>query len=75
VIPVKPLLPDELAKWELITHGRHAFNVIAGSFEIEHFHGQTNIRVLDPLRVTLESEVRGVKPAAASSEMGAPIYQ
>ena len=75
LVPIRPQVPDELAKWELITHGRESFNIVAGSFVIEHFHGRTNIRVLDPLRVTVEGEKRGAKSKVAPPEIDAPIYQ
>jgi hypothetical protein len=50
----------ELEKWRLVVQGDQAFNIAAGAFEIEHFHGKTNIRVLDTSRVTVETGKRGV---------------
>jgi hypothetical protein len=51
----------ELEKWKLVRHSDEAFNIKAGAFEIEYFHGKTNIRVLDSSRVTVEGENRGEK--------------
>jgi hypothetical protein len=70
-----PSTPDELSKWRLIRHAPDSFNIRAGSFEIEHFHGHTNIRVLDPSRVTVEGEERGVRPKSAPPGIKAPVYQ
>jgi len=54
-----------LANWKIVTHGHDAFNVEAGAFEIEYFQGQTNIRVLDLSRVTIEGAARGKKSELA----------
>jgi hypothetical protein len=54
----KPHLP-ELAKWKLERQGDDAFNIDAGAFQIEFFHGRTNIRVLDASQVTVEGKLRG----------------
>jgi hypothetical protein len=70
-LPAKP----ELVNWKIVTHGGDAFNVEAGAFEIEHFGGHTNIRVLDPSRVTIEGTRRGVKSEVAPADISVPIYQ
>jgi hypothetical protein len=46
--------------WQVIPQGQDAFTVDAGAFAIEHFGGKTNIRILDPLRVSIEGPTRGV---------------
>jgi hypothetical protein len=67
---------NELRKWKFESHGPEAFNIIAGAFVIEHFHGQTNIRVLDPSRVSVESKVRGdLKGVVAPIGIKAATYQ
>jgi len=53
-------LPAQLRAWELEVVDPNAFQIKAGDFEIEHFHGQTNIRVLNPSVVTVEGPRRGV---------------
>jgi len=68
-------LGRELEKWKLVQHGDDAFNIDAGAFEIEFFHGRTNIRVLDSARVTVEGKNRGVAPEGAPPELVAPKYQ
>jgi hypothetical protein len=68
-------LRSELAKWKVVTHGDEAFRIVAGAFEIEYFHGLTNIRVLDSSRVTIEGETRGVKSKAAPHGIRPPVYQ
>jgi hypothetical protein len=65
----------ELATWKLHEHGEEAFNIIAGAFVIEHFHGRTNIRILDSTRVTVESENRGQKSSIAPLGINAAVYQ
>ena len=49
----------ELEKWRIVAQGDKAFHISAGAFEIEHFHGMTNIRVIDASRVTVETSKRG----------------
>jgi hypothetical protein len=68
--------PSELRKWKFVSHGAEAFNIVAGAFEIEHFHGQTNIRVLDPSRVTVEGKIRGdSKSIGVPAGVRAATYQ
>lgn len=64
----------ELANWKLHHQGEEAFNITAGAFEIEHFHGRTNIRILDPSRVTVESERRGDLSPVAPAGLNPAIY-
>jgi hypothetical protein len=71
---VVPNIP-ELVKWKIVPHSENAFNVVAGSFEIEHFHGKTNIRILDPSHVTVEGATRGTKSKAAAPDIPVPVYQ
>ena len=73
--PLHNLLPYEMRKWKLTTHSEEAFSITAGSFEIEFFHGQTNIRVLDSSRVTVEDAKRGIKSKVAPPEIRPPVYQ
>lgn len=54
VTPIVPVLPAELSRWKMLVHNSNSFNVAAGAFEIEHFHGTTHIRILDNSRVTVE---------------------
>jgi hypothetical protein len=74
---IKAVAPvtTELAKWQLIKHNDEAFNIVAGSFEIEYFHGRTNIRVLDSSRVTVESRTRGEVSDIAPADLRPSIYQ
>lgn len=65
----------ELENWRLNVLGDEAFNIAAGAFEIEHFHGKTNIRVLDASRVTVEGEKRGSSLHSASPGLSPPTYQ
>jgi hypothetical protein len=65
----------ELKKWRLIVQGDEAFNIAAGAFEIEHFHGKTNIRVLDTSRVTVETGKRGVSLPDALPGLSPVSYQ
>ena len=44
---------EEMNRWRVKGNGPNAFNVSAGAFEIEHFHGQTHIRVLDSSKVSV----------------------
>ena len=66
-------IPEELAKWRYTSRGERAFSVTAGAFEIDHFHGHTNIRVLDPSTVTVqgltEDEDGRVHPAQLRTPM------
>ena len=64
----------EAAKWQVVPQGEGAFSIIAGAFEIEHFYGRTNIRVIDPLRVTIEGELRGSRTKVAPAEFCAPTW-
>jgi hypothetical protein len=64
----------ELEKWRLLVQGDE-FNVAAGAFEIEHFHGRTNIRVLDTSRVTVETGKRGVSLPDAVPGLALATYQ
>jgi hypothetical protein len=61
--------------WNFVRFGENAFNIEAGAFVIEHFHGHTNIRVLDSTCVTVEDEVRGVKSKIAPSGVRASSWQ
>ena len=51
----------ETAKWQVVPQGEGAFTIVAGALVIEHFHGRTNVRVLDSSQVTVEGELRGTK--------------
>lgn len=66
---------SELKKWRLVVQGDEAFNIAAGAFEIEHFHGKTNIRVLDTSRVTVETGKRGVSLPDALPGLTPATYQ
>lgn len=66
---------SELAKWKLTEHSDDTFTVVAGAFEIEHFHGRTNIRVLDTSSVTVEAGSRGTTPSNAPPEIKTTVYQ
>lgn len=70
-----PPISRELEKWKVVPHGDEAFNIVAGAFEIEFFHGLTNIRILDSSRVTVEGETRGVKSKAAPPNIRPARYQ
>jgi hypothetical protein len=63
----------DLESWKFIPLGPSAFNVEAGAFVIEYSRGHTNIRVLDPARITVEGGRRRVKDFALS-EFCAPIW-
>jgi len=66
----------ELEKWRVFAQGDDAFHIAAGAFEIEHFHGKTNIRVIDASRVTVETEKRGESlPNSAPGMLRPPTYQ
>ncbi len=65
----------ELEKWLLLVQGDEAFNVAAGAFKIEHFHGRTNIRVIDTSRVTVENGKRGVSLPDALPGLALATYQ
>jgi hypothetical protein len=65
----------ELKKWRLVVQGDEAFNIAAGAFEIEHFHGKTNIRVLDTSRVTVETGKRGVSLSDVLPGLTPATYQ
>jgi hypothetical protein len=67
-------LTPELAKWKFVSRNENVFNVEAGAFAIEHFHGHTNIRVLDPSRVTVEGSVRGKSIENLPPEVRPPAY-
>jgi hypothetical protein len=67
--------PSELEKWRLVVQGDEAFQIAAGAFEIEHFHGKTNIRVLDTSRVTVETDKRGVPLPDAPPGLAPATYQ
>jgi hypothetical protein len=69
------IISPELEKWKVVTHSKDAFNIVAGAFEIEHFHGRTNIRVLDASRVTVEGTKRGEKPKGVLPDIRPAIYQ
>jgi hypothetical protein len=64
----------ELEKWKIIPVSKDAFNVVAGAFEIEYFHGRTNIRVLDPTSVTVEGPNRGEKSEVAPPEVRPAVW-
>jgi hypothetical protein len=66
-----------LKKWYLVVQGDEAFNIAAGAFEIEHFHGKTNIRVLDTSRVSVEigTGKRGVSLSDAPPGLKPATYQ
>jgi hypothetical protein len=69
------LVPTELAKWAVAVQGQEAFSVKAGSFEIEHFHGRTNIKILDPSVVTVEVPVTEGGTQILPPEIRPPTYQ
>lgn len=46
-------IPEEIKEWRLVKHGPSAFKIEAGVLEIEFFHGNTHVNVLDPARVTI----------------------
>lgn len=52
--PLQSQLPSPIRNWKITGESTDAFNIEAGAFEIQHFHGQTNIRVIDPDQVTVE---------------------
>jgi hypothetical protein len=68
----------ELKKWHASTQGDGAFSVDAGVFQIDHFHGATNIRVIDTAHVTVEGRKRlppifdGGLPDSPDDEIRAP---
>lgn len=70
------LTPLDLAKWQLSTQGDRAFRVDAGAFEIHHFHGHTNIRVIDVDRVTVEAKPRDHRSrrVAFAPVLCSPLY-
>ncbi|HEY8333605.1 MAG TPA: hypothetical protein VIQ05_07400 [Tardiphaga sp.] len=65
----------ELEKLKVVAHSNDAFNIVAGAFEIEFFHGRTNIRVLDSSKVTVEGATRGEKVAGLLPGIPTPTYQ
>jgi hypothetical protein len=65
----------ELDKLKVVAHSNDAFNIVAGAFEIEYFHGRTNIRVLDSSKVTVEGAARGEKIMDLLPGIQPPIYQ
>ena len=69
----KPI--TELEKLKVVAHGNDAFNIVAGAFEIEFFHGRTNIRVLDSSKVTIEGANRGEKLPGLPPAHQPPTYQ
>jgi hypothetical protein len=69
------VLPRIMEEWQVSAQGDDAFSIAAGAFEIEYFHGQTNIRVLDPGRVTVEGRVRGRGVEGVSAHIKPAIYQ
>ena len=75
----EPELPrvrsSELAKWKVVPQGDEAFKLVAGAFEIEVFHGLTNIRILDSSRVTIEGEASGTRSKVAPLGIRPPRYQ
>ena len=64
----------EAAKWEIVPQGDQAFSIVAGSLVIEHFHGRTNIRVIESSQVNVEGETRGTKSKVAPPDICAPIW-
>jgi hypothetical protein len=58
-----PSLPAALLNWKLDVLDPDSFNLKAGDFEIEHFYGHTNIRVLNADSVTAEGTRRSVAPS------------
>ncbi len=69
---ISPAAP--LDAWKLVAHGDRSFNIVAGTFEIEYFHGQVNIRILDPTKVTVEGSDRGAPVISVPPLVKAPIY-
>jgi hypothetical protein len=65
------VLPDH---WHVTPQGEQSFTIDAGAFEIEHFGGQTNIRIHDPSRVTVEGSERGMPVVGASREIKTSRY-
>lgn len=63
-----PHRPSDLEKWKLMVQGEEAFKVEAGAFEIEHFYGHTNIRILDASRVTVEGKERASRAPPSIKE-------
>ncbi len=49
-----PPVHGDLSTWLFTEHSDKDFNLAAGAFEIQHFHGHTNIIVRDTSAVTVE---------------------
>ncbi len=64
----------EAAAWNISAQGKDAFTVTAGAFEIEHFHGKTNIRVLDTSQVTVEGPTRGSRLNIETDQVKPPSW-
>lgn len=60
--------------WRLIPNDANSFTIDAGVFEIEYFGGQTNIRIHDPSKVTIEGSERGAPVPNLPPDLKPPRY-